>query len=305
MLPPFPALLEASTLLGHNYLPLDPDGTARRMPPFIREGERFLPSLGIGAAIIAGGFRPEEIVLQEREIRFGDRLMPLVSTPVDADTPSQARQQLTALINYQAPFLVGDQRPYTSYEVRHLLASEEQLQSDQKPLVDPALFKDKIVFVGLAASGLVDVFTTPFGVNNGNMPGIQLHATMADNLLSNRFIRPASRRVRIATVIAGGLVVGLLTASLSFTPAAVATLLALGGWTWFALASFKGGLWLNMVQPLTAMGVALFTGTAYQYFVEGREKRVVKGLFGRFVSRDVYQQLIEHPELAELGGTAA
>src|SRR5688572_26240070 len=38
VLPPFPALLDAVTLLGHNYLPLDADGTARRMLPFIREG---------------------------------------------------------------------------------------------------------------------------------------------------------------------------------------------------------------------------------------------------------------------------
>ena len=28
--------------------------------------------------------------------------------------------------------------------------------------------------------------------------------------------------------------------------------------------------------------LALFAGTAYQYFVEGREKRVVKRLFGRY-----------------------
>jgi adenylate cyclase len=57
-----------------------------------------------------------------------------------------------------------------------------------------------------------------------------------------------------------------------------------------------------MSQPLLSIGVALFAGTAYQYFVEGYQKRVVKKLFGRYVSRDVYQQLISNPELAELGG---
>jgi hypothetical protein len=66
VLPPFPALLDAATLLGHNYLPLDADGTARRMPPFVREGNRYVPSLGIGAALLAGGFRPEEVVLEAK-----------------------------------------------------------------------------------------------------------------------------------------------------------------------------------------------------------------------------------------------
>ena len=303
ILPPFPALLDAATLLGHNYLPLDPDGTARRMPPFVREGDRYVPSLGIGAALLAGGFRPEEVVLDGQGIRFRDRRMPLVATPVnDLDNPQQQHDQLTALINYQAPFLNDGQRAFTNYEVRHLLASEEQLQTGQTPMVDPALFKDKIVFVGLASSGLVDVFSTPFGVDRGNMPGIQLHATMADNLLANRFIGPASRRTRIGTVVAAGLLVGLLAALLAFAPAAAGAVLAAAGWTWFSLASFKDGVWLNMAQPLMTMGLALFAGTAYQYFVEGREKRVVKKLFGRYVSRDVYQQLLDDPNLAELGG---
>jgi adenylate cyclase len=303
ILPPFPALLDAATLIGHNYLPLDPDGTARRMPPFVREGDRYVPSLGVAAALLAGGFRPDEVVLDGHGIVFRDRRMPLVATPVsDLDDSRQQHDQLTALINYQAPFLNDGQRAFTNYEVRHLLASEEQLQSGQTPAVDPAVFKDKIVFVGLASSGLVDVFSTPFGVDRGNMPGIQLHATMADNLLANRFIGPASRRARIGTVIAAGLLVGLMAALLAFAAAAAGTVLAAAFWTWFSLASFRDGLWLNMAQPLMTMGLALFAGTAYQYFVEGREKRVVKRLFGRYVSRDVYQQLIDDPNLAELGG---
>jgi adenylate cyclase len=94
----------------------------------------------------------------------------------------------------------------------------------------------------------------------------------------------------------------LMAALLPFTAAAAGTLLAISGWTWYALASFKGGFWLNMAQPLTTMSIALFAGTAYQYFVEGSQKRMVKALFGRYVSRDVFKQLIENPELAELGG---
>jgi len=57
-----------------------------------------------------------------------------------------------------------------------------------------------------------------------------------------------------------------------------------------------------MVQPILASAVALFAGTAYRYFVEDAEKRKVSRLFGRYVSRDVYKQLMAHPELAELGG---
>ena len=93
-----------------------------------------------------------------------------------------------------------------------------------------------------------------------------------------------------------------MAALLPFLGAAVGTLLAVSGFTLFSVKAFDNGLWLNMAQPLGAMTVALFAGTAYQYFVEGAEKRVVKKLFGRYVSKDVYQQLLSNPELAELGG---
>ncbi len=302
IVPPFQALTDAATALGHNRLALDPDGGARRMAPFVRSGDHYLPSLGIGAALLALGVRPEEVVLDGDVVRVRDRAIPLVAVSVrDARDGRRSREQLTTLINYRAPALVGGERPYKSYEARHIFESEQQLVRGEKPLVDPAVFKDKIVFLGLTASGLVDVFQSPFG-SRGSMPGVQVHASMADSLLSNRFIRPASTRSRLLSVVAAAASVGLMAALLPFVGAAVGTLLVMFGLTWYAVSAFERGLWLNLAQPLSAMALALFAGTAYRYFVEGAEKRVVKRLFGRYVSRDVYQQLISNPELAELGG---
>ena len=303
IVPPFQALTDAAAALGHNRLALDPDGPARRMAPFVRSGDRYLPSLGVGAALMALGVPPDDVVLAGGEIRIRDRRIPLVPVTVrDAVDPRRTREQLTMMIGYRAPALVGGARPYRSYEARHLFVSEQQILAGEAPLVDPAEFKGKIVFLGLTASGLVDVFQSPFG-SEGTMPGIQVHASIADSILSNRFIRPAPPASRVAATIGGAVLVGLMAAFLPFAGAAAGTLLAVSALTWYSLAAFRGGLWLNMAQPVAAMAVALFAGTAYRYFVEGAEKRVVKALFGRYVSRDVYQQLIANPALAELGGT--
>ena len=303
VIPPFQELTDVAAGLGHNLLSLDPDGGARRMTPFIRSGDHYMPSLGVAAALMALGVRPEEVTLSgASSIRVRDRAIPLVPVSVrDAVDAHRTHQQLTMMINYRAPALVNGSRPYSSYEARHLFESEQQLLRGEKPLVEPAQFKDKIVFLGLTASGLVDVFQSPFG-SQGKMPGIQLHASMADSILANRFIRQASDRARVLTTIGAALLIGLMAALLPFLGAAVGTLLAVSGFTLFSVRAFDNGLWLNMAQPLGAMTVALFAGTAYQYFVEGAEKRVVKKLFGRYVSKDVYQQLLSNPELAELGG---
>jgi adenylate cyclase len=66
---------------------------------------------------------------------------------------------------------------------------------------------------------------------------------------------------------------------------------------------FAGGYWLSVTQPILAVAFALFGGVAYQYFVEGREKRKMKRLFGQYVSKDVYEQLVADPSRARLGGT--
>jgi len=212
------------------------------------------------------------------------------------------------LINYRAPALVpaasGEhERPYPSYDFRNLFASEQEILMGQKPRIDPAAFRNKIVFIGTTASGLVDIFGTPMSsASSGSMPGIQLHASMTDSILANRFIRPASTRSRIGTIAIAALSIGMLAAFLPFATAAIASVTILGGWTWFTVAAFRTGLWLNLVQPVSVGGLALFFGTAYQYFVEGREKRKVAKLFGRYVSRDVYAQLMANPDQAELGG---
>ena len=301
ILAPFQSLTDASAAIGHNFLTIDPNGTARRMPPFVQVGDRSVPSLGVAAALKGGGFRPDEVSVDGESIVVRDRRIPLVTTPVRDIGSNETRDQRSMLINYRAPAVLPDGRhPYATYEARYLMRSEEQLQNGEKPELDPSVFKDKIVFVGTSASGTHDVFQTPFG--EGTMPGIQLHASVADSILANRFIRPAGDRWRVAAVIAGGIAVGLLAAFLPFAAAAPGAVFVMCLWAVYALQAFKGGVWVNMSEPMSAMALALFAGTAYQYFVEGSQKRVVKKLFGRYVSKDVYDQLIAHPEIAELGG---
>jgi adenylate cyclase len=298
---PYDGLAAAAAAFGHNFLALDRDGPARRMAPFVRKGIRFMPSLGMAAALLAGGYRADEVTLEGNAIRIRDRRIPLVMVEVrEAVDSSKTHDQPTMLINYRAPALVQGVRPYKSFEVRHLLQSEGQIREGEAPAVDPAVFQGKIVFVGLTASGLLDVFQTPLG--KGLLPGIQLHASIADSVLSNLFIEPAPAWSTIAVVFGAAVLIGLMAAALPFTIGAIGSAALAAAWTGASLWAFDHGLWVAMVQPLLAIAIALFAGTAYRYFVEDAEKRKVSKLFGRYVSRDVYKQLMSNPSLAELGG---
>ena len=107
---------------------------------------------------------------------------------------------------------------------------------------------------------------------------------------------------RVAAVVVSGLLVGLVATWLPAWWATGGALVFVAAFGWIATRLFAGGYWLNLSQPILASSVALFGGVAYQYFVEGREKRKMKRLFGQYVSKDVFDQLVAHPELARLGG---
>ena len=302
VLPPYQSLADAAEALGHNFLARDPDGIARSMSPFVVSDAKQLPSLGVATALIAGGYKPSDVAAEGDMLRIGDRHVPLVHHRVGD------HEQWSMLIDYRAPALVKNaagevERPYPSYNFGQLFIAEQNILGGKKPSIDPSVFKDKIVFIGLTASGLLDIFDTPVSTDqSGAMPGIQLHASIVDSILANRFVAPPSTKSRVASVFIIAVAIGLLSTFLPFTRALPAALVILGGWTWFSVAAFRDGRWLNLVQPLATGALTLFVGTAYQYFVEGREKRKVSRLFGRYVSKDVYSQLMANPDQATLGG---
>jgi adenylate cyclase len=302
VLPPYQSLTDAAAALGHNFAAKDADDVVRRISPFIVSDGKELPSLGVAAALLAGGFKPEDVSADGQVLRIGDRRIPLTSRRVDG------HDQWSMLVNYRAPAFVKNAsgklvRPYTSYEFRTVFAAEQEILKGQTPRLDPAVFKDKVVFIGLTASGMIDVFGTPMATSeSGSMPGMQIHASIADSILANRLITPTSMQSRAVVMMILAAAVGLFTVFLRFSRAAAAAIVLLGAWTWVSIVAFDRGLWLGLARPLASGGLALFFGTAYQYFLEGREKRKVAKLFGRYVSRDVYAQLMANPEKAELGG---
>jgi adenylate cyclase len=297
---PYAAAADAAMTLGHNLFVLDPDGPMRHTVPFVRSGGRAIPSLGLAAALHVAGIKPADVRLDGQVLRAGDRAMPLewrhVATQQGVDS------YLWGLIDFHGPALLADMthHVYPTYSFFDLFYSEEQILAGQKPDVDPSVFRDKIVFVGATAAGLYDAFETPFA--HGKMPGMQIHAAVADDILSNRFLRAAPGSVRVALVAAAAIAVGIVAATVPAWWATGAALLLIAAWTWAATRAFAGGLWLNLSQPSLSASLALFGGVAYQYFVEGREKRKMKALFARYVSKDVYDQLVANPALARLGG---
>jgi adenylate cyclase len=336
--PPFKELAAVSLGIGHNRAVLDDDGPLRRVVPFLRpvpaaaaasgaagsagaangganaatNGPRTVtpppdvPSLGVAAFLAASKIGPERVRVDSNAatLMLGTRELALLRFPVpkfESDTgPREARH---ALIRFRGQSVLEDGKTtYRSYPFADLLLSEEQIGEGQTPRVDPAVFKDAIVFVGVSAAALHDTFMTPLG-NTGKTPGTQIHATVTDQLMAGRTIRPVAALPHAVVVFAGAWIVSVLILLLPMRYDAIGAGLPAVGVTWLGFWLFGRGWWLSLIEPYIAIGFATTGGLAWQYFVEGREKRQVKRLFSRYLSKDVYEEVLKNPALAELGGS--
>lgn len=277
MTPPFPALANASHAIGHSLFTFDMGGRLRRISPVVQVGDRRIGSFALVTAA-ASGAAPAA----DARLGYGG----LCGVMIPWRGPAENR---------------NGQPTFTSYSFYDLFYSQQQVIEGQKPAIDPAGFKDRIVIVGATAEGLKDVFTTPF--STGDISGPEAHANVVDALLSHRTLTPASSFVTVALVVAAAITVGVSGALLNawWTSGVVAVVAAI--FVWQSVLWFGRGLWLPVTVPLLTLALAFVGDLAWKYFVEGREKRQVKKLFSRYVSKDVYEQLVANPSLAALGGS--
>jgi adenylate cyclase len=105
----------------------------------------------------------------------------------------------------------------------------------------------------------------------------------------------------VFTIIGAG-VVGAAGLALNAWLTAVVALLAAAALVWLAVIVFSSGLWISITTPVLAIILAFVGDLAWKYFVEGRDKRLIKKMFSRYVSKDVFDQLVANPSLAALGG---
>ncbi len=294
---PIPDLAAGAAWLGHVANALDADGPFRHYLLVASHQERAVPSFGLAIALAARGERPDVIKLGPRRVDAGAIRAPL-----------NAEWRLPIWFN-------GGPGTYPSFSYSHIVYSQFQIEEGEEPIVDPAGFRDKIVMVGLNATGLHDMFTTPFagsageeamtrsGVRLGMMAGVEVHANVVDNLLNNRYLLDLPPWVNWLIGISITVAVLATVFFVRLGPAVAVSLVLLAGYLWAAQALFSGMHYrLPVAAALLCWSLALGLGLAYQYWVEGAEKRKVKGIFSQYVSRDVFQQLMDDPEAARLGG---
>ncbi len=168
--------------------------------------------------------------------------------------------------------------------------------------VATAAIKDKCVLVGGVAEEFRDSFHTPFS-KKGDMPGVEIHAHILQNLFMNRLPREWTGPTWWLFLLA----LAMLTAAFS-------------GWRkperavlWIvaaALVAIVAVLWLFPAQALflnpfdlwAALALGWISAISLDTLWLRQEKNTIARLFHRYVAPNLLDQLLEHPEAIALGG---
>jgi adenylate cyclase len=277
---PTQALQVPSVAVGYAGLPFDPDGYVRRTIPFRHFGSQAFKSF---AVTVVEHYRREPIM--QPSSHAAQSIAP-------SSAPISLEQDGSLLINFAGP-------PATFPSIPYIRVLEGK--------IPPGALKDKIVLVG-ATTEAADSFFTPFysrllPETSRTMPGVEIHANVADMLLQGAFLKRAAWTWNLLMFLMLGVVISLLVnlrspwLTASFLAAILASYLILG---YFLFTAFQ--LWLALAGPVVSAPIIWGVLAFYAYLVERKEKNFVRSTLERYVNPAVVQEVISRGIDLSLGG---
>lgn len=198
----------------------------------------------------------------------------------------------------------GPDGVFVNYSFHAVLISSTQVETGEKPLISPECFKEKIVFVGSSAEGLLDLKTTPF-TSIKEYPGVEVHATALANIINNDMMYSLPFWILLVSMF----LVSILLFIFNNIYKNLKTFIVL----FFGLLIFEillsyiliaNNLWMPGADLIINTAL-VFTGLVISgYFSETKDKRLLRKQFERYVNDNVLEEILANPLSVDVKGRA-
>lgn len=291
-------LASVSRGLGSLSVKFDRDGGLRKVPLLIRYGEAYYPLLPFRVVCDYLGVPPERILFKPgKHIILKDAKKPGHKTPYDIVIPIDHNNNL--LINYIGPWERMDHYSFADI----LLASDDpgKMELWKKEL------EGKIVVVSDVSTGSTDIGPVP---TDPNFPHSGVHSNIIHSILTKSFLKELPEFVMLITEIL--LMVSLFFLSLRFSALYFSfgsVLIAAFYLTIISIGFLYWNLIFHIIRPMLMVALAAISIIIYRYINEEKEKMeslrqsdFIRGTFGRYLSNEVVEELLESPEGLKMSG---
>ena len=240
-----PMLAQAAGASGFMNAAPDADGILRRVPLLVELDGRVYPNLALATVAAATGTR--EVGLRIWNVNASSLILDNRSVPLDGKS--------NLLLRYR-----GRKKTFPYVSAADVLSGQMPVET----------FGGKIVFVGTTALGTREVVATPLDTL---FAGVEVHATVADNLLQQDFIRRSPLGATLESVAV--LVLGLAAAVLVAAAGIVSGVLGVAGgvaalWSGAAWLLAARGVFISPLFPTMGVLGALAVMTLAKFTVERR-----------------------------------
>ncbi len=169
-------------------------------------------------------------------------------------------------------------------------------------LVDPARIKGKLALVGTSAVGMLDIRSIP---TEGVIPGVEVHAQVIENALSQGFLNRPNYAVvaELFVILVGGLLMIILVpwvdAKLALLIFAV-IVVGSGGSSWYMFIEKK--MLFDAVYAVASILLLYTILTFTSYAKEEAQRRATRNAFSKYLSPDMVKKVADNPDELKLGG---
>ena len=239
---------------------------------------------------------PDGVIRYAYPAREGDPGLALAAYELATGDTSQ-REKSARLLDYYGP-----PRTIKTISLYQALDPAQYLPS--------GFFKDKIVFVGASRDSVAgfaekDAFLTPYrGAGVQATFGVEIHATLAANLIEHRRIRLLTPWLEAALLLLLPLIASIVFMTLRPLAggAAFVALLVLP-WVMGYFAFTLDGLWIPVVIPSAVqLPVSYGLSLIWYYLTTVRDREKIKRAFGLYLSPEMIRRIAEDPDAVNLGG---
>jgi adenylate cyclase len=279
---PFPELAAVSAGTGHALLiPDSLDGVIRSVPLFVEYAGKLYPSIGLALALHVRGINPNQI-----RYEYTDEGMNITAGNLTLRTGLWGEMS----INY-----IGSRNDLPSVSfIDILLAVRDRNEKFFEQ------FRNKVCIIGPTIRSVGDYYSTPVDESS---PGYVTHANIYDMVVTGNFLYPAPTWAAILLLILTTFAVGFVAHSQHMRTGVIILFAVIVATSIFAYLSFATfNIWFPIVQTLFSMIFCFIATVAYRAATEGRQRRIITDMFGRYVDSTVVNTLINDPTLVKLGG---
>lgn len=199
--------------------------------------------------------------------------------------------------------LPGSEYSHKVYSAIDVIDSFDAISKGKKPKISPQVFEDKIVFVGgnakAIAIGLEDIKRTPM---SNDYPGVDIQATNLDNILHNEFlIQTTPLQDIISLLILLGITFLLIRYFSLFVSLGIIAIIMVS-YIAVCILCYRFNLVISVITPITLQIITMAMAYSYRFILEGRKKEKIQNAMGKYISKDVMQNVVKHIDELKLGG---